>query len=142
MTALTAATAALNIILGLVYTSYGTMTVIEMVRDRHRLGFSHFGAAWIAMAFTCGPHHWVHGVHLAVEGRTAGVLDLVAVVVGVPAGVTWFLLRVEAFRGGRGDRFIAGTPRWLMALPTLSGVYVTAVVGAGLGIGVATPVSE
>ena len=138
MTALTAAVAGLNIVLGLVYTSYGTMTVIEMVRDRRRLGFSHFGAAWIAMAFTCGPHHWVHGVHLGLEGRTAGVLDLVAVLVGVPAGVTWFLLRVEAFRGGRGDRFISGTPRWMMTLPTLAGVYVTAVVAAAIGIGVAT----
>ena len=74
------------------------------------MGFSHFGAAWIAMAFTCGPHHWVHGVHLGFEGRAAGVLDFVAVLVGVPAGVIWFLLRVEAFRGGRGDRFIRGTP--------------------------------
>jgi hypothetical protein len=139
VSALTAATAVLNIILGLVYTSYGTMTAVEMVRDRRRLGFSHFGAAWIAMAFTCGPHHWVHGIHLGLEGRTAGVLDLVAVLVGVPAGVTWFVLRVEAFRGGRGDRFISGTPHWLMALPTLGGVYVTAVVAAAIGVGVATP---
>ncbi len=138
MDALTAATAGLNIILGLVYTSYGTMTLVEMIRDRRSMGFSHFGAAWVAMAFTCGPHHWVHGVHLGFEGREAGVLDFVAVLVGAPAGVIWFLLRVEAFRGGRGDRFIPGTPRWLMALPTLAGVYVTAIIAAAIGVKGAT----
>jgi len=136
---LTAATAVLNIILGLVYTSYGTMTLVEMIRDRRTMGFSHFGAAWVAMAFTCGPHHWIHGVHLGFEGRAAGVLDFAAVLVGVPAGVIWFMLRVEAFRGGRGDRFISGTPGPIMAMPTLAGVYVTAVVAAAIGIGGATP---
>jgi len=136
MDALTATTAALNIVLGLVYTGYGTITAVEMIRDRQRLGFSHFGAAWVAMTATCGPHHWVHGIHLGFEGRSAGVLDLIAVLVGVPAGITWFLLRMEAFRGGRGDRFIQGTPTWVMALPTLAGIYVTAIVAAGIGIGV------
>jgi hypothetical protein len=139
MSTLTAATAALNIILGLVYTSYGTMTAIEMFRSRRTMGFSHFGMAWIAMAFTCGPHHWVHGIHMAFEGRAAGLLDFTAVLVGVPAGVTWFALRVEAFRGGRGDRFIPGTPGWIMALPTLAGIYVTAMVAAAIGIGNAQP---
>lgn len=84
------------------------MTAVEMLRNRRTMGFSHAGAAWIAMAFTCGPHHWVHGLHVAFEGRTGGPLDLVAVVVGLPAGVIWFLLRIEAFRGGRGDRLLKG----------------------------------
>jgi hypothetical protein len=135
---LTASTAALNIGLGLVYTSYGTMTLIEMTRGRRTMGFSHFGAAWVAMAFTCGPHHWVHGIHMGFEGREAGMLDFIAVLVGAPAGVTWFALRVEAFRGGRGDRFVNGTPAWVAALPTLSGIYVTAIIAAGIGIGVAS----
>jgi hypothetical protein len=130
-----AAVAATNIILGLVYTGYGAMTLSEMIRNRRTLGFSHFGAAWIAMAFTCGPHHWFHGIH-AIEGQTAGgALDLFAVLVGFPAGVTWFLLRVEAFAGGRGDRHISGTPGWVMALPTLGGIYVTALIAAAIGAG-------
>jgi hypothetical protein len=129
----------LNIGLGLVYTSYGTMTLVEMTRNRRSMGFSHFGAAWVAMAFTCGPHHWVHGIHMGFEGRAAGLLDLIVVLVGVPAGVTWFFLRVEAFRGGRGDRFINGTPAWIMSLPTLAGVYVTAVIAAAIAISGATP---
>ncbi len=114
----------LNLVLGLVYTQYGTMTAIEMRRNWRTMGFSHFGAAWIAMAFTCGPHHFVHGTHVLLEGRTGGPLDLVAVLVGFPAGVIWFLLRLEAFFGGRGDRFIAGTPGWVAVIPFVAGVYV------------------
>jgi hypothetical protein len=124
--------AVLNLILGLVYTQYGTMTLIEMKRGWRRFGYSHFGAAWVAMAFTCGPHHIVHGVHGLFEGRHGGMLDLIAVVVGLPFGVTWFLLRIEAFRGGSGDRFVSGTPRWVTALPVLSVVYlVTLAASAG-----------
>lgn len=114
----------LNLILGLVYTQYGTMTAIEMRRNWRKMGFSHFGAAWIAMAFTCGPHHFVHGTHVLFEGRTGGPLDLVAVLVGFPAGVIWFLLRLEGFFGGRGDRFVAGTPGWVAAIPFAAGIYV------------------
>jgi len=125
----------LNIALGAVYLQYGTMTFVEMRRNWSRMGFSHFGAAWIAMAFTCGPHHMVHGVHILFEGRAAGTLDLVAVAVGAPAGLTWFRLRVEAFFGGRGDRHISGDPLWIYALPTLLGMYVTATVAAALSAG-------
>lgn len=130
-----AAVATLNIVLGLVYMQYGTMTLYEMVRNRKTRGFSHFGAAWVAMAFTCGPHHWVHGIHVGLEGRAGGVLDLITVLVGFPAGVIWFLLRVEAIRGGRGDRFWAGDPIWVLALPTLAGIYVTALIAALIGLG-------
>ena len=123
-----AAVATLNIVLGLVYFQYGTMTALELRRNWREMGLSRFGIAWILMAFTCGPHHFVHGIHVVLEGRTAGGLDLIATVIAFPAGVVWFLLRVEAFRGGRGDRFVAGSPLWVLALPTLLAVYVTAVV--------------
>jgi hypothetical protein len=127
---ITTAVIGFNIVLGLVYMQYGTMTLLEMIKSRRTMGFSHFGAAWIAMAFTCGPHHWFHGIHLLEWGGKGGPLDLIAVLVGFPAGVIWFGLRVEAYRGGRGDRHVAGTPHWIMALPTLAGVYVTALVAA------------
>jgi len=123
-----AAVAALNIVLGLVYTQYGTMTAIEMRGNWRAMGWSRFGIAWLAMAFTCGPHHLVHGIHIAMEGRYAGGLDLTATAIGFPAGMIWFWLRVEAFRGGRGDRFISGNPLWILALPTAFGVYVTVIV--------------
>lgn len=132
---MTATVAALNLLLGAVYTQYGTMTIIDLKRNWRTLGFSHFGAAWIALAFTCGPHHLAHGYHLAFEGRPAGTLDLVAVLIGLPVGVAWFLLRVEAFRGGRGDRFVAGTPGWLILLPALAGAYLAALLAAGLRVG-------
>jgi hypothetical protein len=140
-----------NIILGLVYTSYGIMTIVDLKRGWRTMGLSHFGLAWIAMAFTCGPHHLEHGLHVALAGckhppfliglfchihagalnttsaaRLGGPLDLAAVLVGFPAGVIWFLLRVEALSGGRGDRFVSGTPRWVAALPALIAVYVLA----------------
>lgn len=122
-----AAVATLNIVLGLVYFQYGTMTAIELRRNWREMGLSRFGIAWILMAFTCGPHHFVHGIHVALEGRAAGGLDLAATLIAFPAGVIWFLLRVEAFRGGRGDRFVSGSPLWVRALPTLLAVYVTVV---------------
>jgi hypothetical protein len=131
---MTAAAAVLNLVLGAVYTSYGVMTAVEMRRGWRTLGYSHFGAAWIAMAFTCGPHHLFHGVHLALEGRQAGPLDIVAVVAGLPFGVAWFLLRVEAFTGrGRGDRFLGGNPPWLLALPPLAGVYIVVLIASAVG---------
>ncbi|MBA2440359.1 MAG: hypothetical protein H0V50_06760 [Thermoleophilaceae bacterium] len=123
----------LNLVLGMVYTGYGVMTAIEMRRNWRTMGFSHAGAAWITMAFTCGPHHFVHGVHILLEGRTGGPLDLVAVLVGFPAGVIWFLLRLEAFFGGRGDRFIAGTPGWVAAIPFAAGIYVGVMVAIVAG---------
>jgi hypothetical protein len=118
-----AAVAGLNLLLGVVYTSYGIMTIIEMKRGWKTLGFSHFGAAWIAMAFTCGPHHLAHGLHLALGAGAVGGLDLAYVLIGLPAGAIWFLLRIEAFGGGRGDRFLSGTPRWLAAAPAITVVY-------------------
>jgi hypothetical protein len=117
-----AAVAATNILLGLVYTSYGVMTIIDLKRGWRTSGLSHFGLAWIAMAFTCGPHHLEHGVHVALQ-RNGGPIDLYAVLVGLPAGATWFYLRVEALAGGRGDRFISGTPRPVAVVPFVSGVY-------------------
>src|SRR5690349_124192 len=103
----------LNLVLGTVYTCYGVLTVLDIRKHGRERGLSHFGLAWIAMAFTCGPHHLVHGVHLALEGRQVGGVELAAIIIGYPAGVTWFLLRIEALAGRRGDRYISGTPWWL-----------------------------
>jgi hypothetical protein len=129
------AVAVLSIVLGLVYFSWGAMTLVEFRRNWRQFGFSHFGAAWIAMTLACGPHHLVHGVHILFEGRQAGVVDLIALGVGAPAGVIWFLLRIEAFTGGSGDRFVAGTPAWLMAVPVFAGVYVGALGAAAVELG-------
>lgn len=121
------ALAAVSLLLGVVYTSYGVITLVDMKRQWRTLGFSHFGAAWVTMAFTCGPHHFEHGLHLAFAGRPAGWLEFVTVVAGLPAGAIWFLLRVEALVGGRGDRFVSGTPRWVRALPSVAAAYLAVV---------------
>ena len=122
----------LNLVLGTVYTCYGFMTIVDLRRGWATRGPSHFGFAWLAMAFTCGPHHLDHAAHVLLTDRPGGGLDLLAVIVGIPAGVSWFLLRVEALFGGKGDRFIDGTPRWLMVAPVLGAVY-TASLFAALG---------
>jgi hypothetical protein len=134
------AVAILHIALGVAYTSYGVITILEMKNDWRSFGFSHFGAAWIAMAFTCGPHHLDHGLHVLVDGR-AGSLDLLAVVIGLPAGVIWLTLRVEAFLGGRGDRFILGTPRWLRAVPTVAVAYTGVMVASSLYLVIRRPIT-
>lgn len=118
----------LNLALGIAYTTYGLITIWDMKRGWKTLGFSHFGLAWIFMAFTCGPHHLVHGFHLAFESRGFGGLELFADAVGLPAGVAFLTLRIEAAMGGRGDRFVSGTPVWVAALPTLAAVYATALI--------------
>ena len=128
-----------NLILGFVYIQYGTLTVIDMRRNWRTMGFSHFGMAWIAMAFTCGPHHFVHGLHMLLTRHQPGLLDVVSVAVGFPAGVTWFLLRIEAFSGGRGDRFVSGSPLWVAAIPTVFGMYLTGLCAAVIAVGVANP---
>lgn len=127
------AVALTNLILGVAYTGYGVLTAIEMKRGWKTMGFSHFGAAWILMAFTCGPHHLDHGLHALIDGRP-GALDLYAVLVGLPVGVIWLLLRIEAMGGGRGDRFISGNPVWLLSMPTLAAVYLTTLVTAVVAI--------
>jgi hypothetical protein len=59
----------------------------------------------------------------------------VAVVAGLRAGAALILLRLEAFRGGAGDRFIEGTPRWILALvfPTCALMHAVFILYAGAG---------
>lgn len=122
----------LNVALGSVYFSYGLMTLVDLRRGWSRFGFSHFGAAWLAMAFTCGPHHLDHGAHILIAGRTGGALDLISISIAAPAGVIWFLLRAEAMLGGRGDRRIDGTPLWIDLLPLAGFVYLALLLTAAL----------
>lgn len=121
---MTATLAIFNLVLGTAYVGYGVLTAMDLKRGWSKNGFSHFGAAWILMAFTCGPHHLAHALHLGMEGRPGGALDLLAVAVGLPAGVIWLMLRIEAYKGGRGDRTFTGTASWMLILPVLSVVYV------------------
>jgi hypothetical protein len=124
---------AANLLIGCVYTGYGFMTLADLKRGWRELGPSHFGMAWLFMAFTCGPHHLMHAAHIAA-GRTPGGLEALAVIIGIPPGLTWFLLRIEALRGGPGDRPIAGTPRWLKAAGLIYSLYVIVFVAVVVSV--------
>ena len=72
---LRALVASTNVLLGVVYTGYGVMTIIDLKRHWRANGVSHFGMAWIAMAFTCGPHHLDHGLHALLD-HNGGAVDV------------------------------------------------------------------
>ncbi len=121
------AVALANLVLGAAYLGIGGLIVYDLVRGLPVRGFSRFGAAMAAIAFTCGPHHVAHGFHVGFEGHAASALDLVTVLVGLPFGVVFAALRIEAQLGGPGDRFVSGTPRFMKALPGLSLLYLAGI---------------
>ncbi|AXV05399.1 hypothetical protein DVS28_a0698 [Euzebya pacifica] len=125
------ATALLNLLMAVIYMAIGTMIAMDLERAIRRRGWSHFGVAWLSIMYTCGAHHLVHGIHVLAEGREVGPADLVAVAMGIPAGGLWALLRIEASRGGRGDRYVRGTPTWLRVV---AGAHLVA-AGATLVVG-------
>ncbi len=120
------AVTSVNFVLGAAYISIGILVALDMIRSWSMRGFSHFGTALCAVAFTCGSHHVVHGFHVGFEGHVASPLDFVTVLVGLPFGAAFYALRVEAMLGGRGDRFISGTPPFVSALPLVGVLYLTA----------------
>lgn len=122
-TALGTLTWTANAGLGVIYLTLGTLMLWDLVRDRRAFGFSRFGVAITAVAVTCGMHHLEHGLHLS-PNEPAGGLDLLTVLIGLPPGAAWAWLRLEALRGGRGDRLVAGDPAWLRMMPFLAGGYV------------------
>ena len=113
---------------GIAYTGLGVITGYELIRHRRTRGFSHFGGAFLVMAFTCGPHHLVHAWRHLVAGEVAHVPMLASLAIGLAPGLTFIALRTEAAFGGRGDRLIGGTPVWVAALPCI----VAAALGATL----------
>lgn len=126
--------AATHILIGMVFLSVVFMIVHDLRVGWKERGPSHFGFAWIAMAMTCGGHHLEHGLHVALTDTVGGPLDAAVAAIGLPAGLVWVLLRIEAMTGGRGDRALGAMPRWVEMLPTLAAVYLAAVVTATFGV--------
>jgi hypothetical protein len=123
---MTLAAALLSLALGLAYTGLGAITAYELARHSGSRGFSYFGAAFLLMAATCGPHHLAHAEHLLSGHEQASTAMLAALALGTPTGVTFVALRAEAAFGGRGDRLIRGGAIWLVV--ALMGLAAGAIV--------------
>jgi hypothetical protein len=123
--------AGVSIGLGLAYLGLAVIAVIEVAQARRTRGVSRFGLAYVAMAMSCGPHHILHGTE-AIQGFNANWPMVASVLIGLPAGVIFVGLRIEAMAGGRGDRHVRATPGLLMlgavAFCFAAGVLVTVAV--------------
>lgn len=131
MDLLTLATIAINLALGFVYVSYALLTLDDLRRGRTSRGGSHLAYGFSAIMLTCGPHHIDHALHLAAGNDVPGALDLLVVATGLPTGMVWFLLRLEARRGGLGDRRIESSVA-IDAVRTVAAVGAVLVVAAVL----------
>jgi hypothetical protein len=90
------------------------------------------------MGVACGSHHIVHGLH-AMAGGAGSAPALLATLVGLPAAITFVVLRLEAMTGGRGDRFIVGTPRWISITPIVFLIVAGVLVDRSIQRGATTP---
>jgi hypothetical protein len=129
----TVAAGLLALLTGLAYSGLGVLAVYELSRDRKTRGFSYLGGAFALMAATCGPHHLVHAEHHLLWGEVASGPMLGALAIGLVPGAIFVLLRIEAAFGGRGDRFVSGTPVLLAALPWLVAAASGAIVWEAAG---------
>ena len=123
----------LALLTGLAYAGLGVLAAYELGRNHKTRGFSYLGGAFALMAATCGPHHLVHAEHHLLWNEAVSGPMLGALAIGFVPGAVFVLLRIEAAFGGRGDRFVAGTPAVLAALPwavvAASGAIVWEAVG-------------
>ena len=87
----------LALLTGIAYTGLGVITAYELMRHRRSRGFSHFGAAFLVMAFTCGPHHLVHAWRHLIAGEPAHGPMIAALAIGLAPGAD---LHRPARRGG------------------------------------------
>jgi hypothetical protein len=123
----------LALLTGLAYSGLGLLAVYELGRNRKTRGFSYLGGAFALMAATCGPHHLVHAEHHLLWSEAVTGPMLGALAIGLVPGGIFVLLRIEAAFGGRGDRFVAGTPVVLAALPWAVVAASGAIVWEALG---------
>jgi hypothetical protein len=114
-------------VLGLAYLALGVIAAFEVVESHKTYGVSRFGLGYILMATSCGPHHLLHASHV-FQGQDISGSVAIATLIGLPSGVIFVGLRVEAMLGGRGDRFVSGTPNWLIGLPLAALVLLGALI--------------
>jgi hypothetical protein len=123
--------------IGLAYAGLGLLSAWETVSLHRYRGWSRFGLGFTLMAASCGPHHLTHGWRVLQGGAVSWPM-LAATLVGLPAGLIFVWLRLEAMGGGQGERWIAGSPQQAAAL---AGAFIIA-SGALVASAFARPVSE
>lgn len=116
--------AVVSLLVGTAYVGLAVLTAYEMVACRRDRGPSHLGMGLVAMGITCGAHHLIHGEHVLASQQPVTALALVPMLVSAVPGGLFVLLRLEAASGGRGDRFVSGTPLWLASAPVALGLML------------------
>jgi len=114
-----------NLLVGTAYACLGLLSAWEAYSQYRHRGLSRFGLGFSFMAASCGPHHLVHG-WCVLNGGTATPALLAITLTGLPAGLVFCLLRIEAMLGGPGDRMITTSP------VTVAALTVTALGAVGL----------
>ncbi|HEX7914802.1 hypothetical protein [Rudaea sp.] len=120
-----------NLLIGAAYSGLGLLSLWEAISQYRWRGLSRFGPGFSLMAASCGPHHLVHGWHVLREGGVSMPM-LEVTLIGLPAGIVFCWLRVEAMFGGRGDRTIVMPLRTLALLATVFFVAVGWLANAAL----------
>jgi hypothetical protein len=98
-----------NLAIGLAYAGLGLLSAWEAISLHRYRGWSRFGLGFTLMAASCGPHHLSHGWHVLHGGSVSWPM-LVATVIGLPAGLIFVWLRLEAMLGSQGERWITASP--------------------------------
>jgi hypothetical protein len=122
-----------TLLIGLAYVGLGVWATVEVVQFRKTRGISWFGIGFALMAASCGPHHVIHALAI-FDGMDHNWLLGVVTVIGLPAGLVFVALRVEALFGGRGDRFISCTPWWIPLMSVLFFVAIGVLVDRALAV--------
>lgn len=106
-----------NLMIGTAYAGLGLLSLWEALSQYRYRGLSRFGLGFTVMAASCGPHHLVHG-WCVLQGGVVTVPMLAITLLGLPAGLIFCALRLEAMAGGRGDRTLLAKPPALVVLAT------------------------
>lgn len=115
-----------NLAIGLAYCGLGFLSAWEAITLHRFRGWSRFGLGFSLMAASCGPHHLAHGWHV-LQGESVAWPMFAVTLIGLPAGLIFLWLRIEAMWGGRGERWLTVSPDCAVLLVSAFGI-----VGGGL----------
>lgn len=130
-----------HLLVGTAYALLGLLSAWEAATQYRSRGLSRFGLGFSLMAASCGPHHLVHG-WCVLQGDAVTAPMLAVTLLGLPAGLVFCWLRVEAMREGTGDRRIVARPHlmitgmvaWLGTVGALAGWSIASPPGPGQAV--------